>query len=53
MDGASETQPSTTDLTKSNYTYDVSPDGQRFVMREVRPGTGPVISIVTNWRPQP
>ncbi len=35
------------------HTYDVSPDGQRFLMREVRPGTGPVISIVTNWQTQP
>ena len=34
------------------YTYDVSPDGQRFLIREVRPDSGPVISILTNWRPQ-
>jgi eukaryotic-like serine/threonine-protein kinase len=32
------------------YTYDVSPDGQRFLLSEVQPHTGPVISIVTGWR---
>jgi Tol biopolymer transport system component len=32
------------------YTYDVSPDGQRFLVSEVTPNTGPIISIVTNWR---
>jgi serine/threonine protein kinase len=35
------------------YNYDVSSDGQRFLIREVQPGTGPVISIVTGWRPPP
>jgi serine/threonine protein kinase len=34
------------------YTYDVSPDGQRFLIREVRPNSGVVISILINWRPQ-
>ena len=32
------------------YTYDVSPDGQRFLVSEVTLNTGPIISIVTNWR---
>jgi serine/threonine protein kinase len=32
------------------YTYDVSADGQRFLLSEVLPGTGPVVSIVTDWR---
>ena len=32
------------------YTYDVSPDGQRFLISDVRPDTGSVISIVTDWR---
>jgi hypothetical protein len=27
-------------------TYDVTPDGQRFLLDSVRPGTGPNISIV-------
>ena len=30
--------------------YDVAPDGQRFLIRGARPDTGPVISIVANWR---
>ena len=30
-------------------TYDVTPDGQRFLVDRVRPGTGPTISIVLNW----
>ena len=30
-------------------TYDVSPDGQRFLIDTVRPETAPTISIVTNW----
>ena len=34
------------------YTYDVSSDGRRFLMSEVRAGTGPVISILTDWRPR-
>ncbi len=29
--------------------YDVTPDGQRFLINAVRPGTGPVLSIVSNW----
>ena len=29
--------------------YDVTPDGQRFLIASVRPDTGPNISIVTNW----
>ena len=29
--------------------YDVTPDGQRFLLERVRPGTGPTISIVLNW----
>ena len=29
--------------------YDVTSDGERFLIRAVRPGTGPVISIVSNW----
>ncbi len=29
--------------------YDVTTDGKRFVTNGVRPGTGPVISIVANW----
>jgi len=32
------------------YTYDVGPDGQRFLVSEVTLNTGPIISIVTNWR---
>ena len=32
------------------YTYDVSGDGQRFLLSEVQPGSGPVISLVTDWR---
>ena len=31
--------------------YDVTPDGQRFLMNAVRPDTGPTISIVVNWKP--
>jgi eukaryotic-like serine/threonine-protein kinase len=29
--------------------YDVRSDGQRFLINSARPGTGPVISLVTNW----
>jgi hypothetical protein len=29
--------------------YDVTSDGQRFLINSARPGTGPVISIVANW----
>ena len=29
--------------------YDVTSDAQRFLIRGVRPDTGPVISIVANW----
>lgn len=29
--------------------YDVSADGQRFLIDAVRPETAPTISIVTNW----
>ena len=32
------------------YTYDASPDGQRFLISEVRQGSGQVISIITDWR---
>ena len=32
------------------YAFDVSPDGQRFLIKEVRPGTGAVISLITDWR---
>jgi hypothetical protein len=32
------------------YTYDVSPDGQRFLVKEVRPQTGAIISIISDWR---
>lgn len=32
--------------------YDVSPDGQRFLIEGVRPGSGPTISVVTNWSPR-
>jgi eukaryotic-like serine/threonine-protein kinase len=31
--------------------YDVTPDGQRFLMNAVRSDTGPTISIVVNWKP--
>jgi serine/threonine protein kinase/Tol biopolymer transport system component len=30
--------------------YDATPDGQRFLIAGVRPGTGPTISIVLNWQ---
>jgi Tol biopolymer transport system component len=29
--------------------YDVTADGQRFLINSARPGTGPIISIVANW----
>jgi serine/threonine protein kinase len=32
--------------------YAVSPDGQRFLIEGVRPGTGPTISVATNWSPR-
>ena len=31
------------------HTYDVAPDGQRFLIDAVQPGTGPTISVVVNW----
>ena len=30
--------------------YDVTADGQRFLINDVRPDTGPIISVITNWR---
>ena len=40
-----------TRLTYAPYpvNYDVTPDGQRFLLERVRPGNGPTISIVLNW----
>jgi eukaryotic-like serine/threonine-protein kinase len=32
------------------YTFDVTPDGQRFLVRDVIPQTGAVISLITDWR---
>lgn len=29
--------------------FDVSPDGQRFLVEGVRPETGPTISVIVNW----
>jgi Tol biopolymer transport system component/tRNA A-37 threonylcarbamoyl transferase component Bud32 len=29
--------------------YDVSPDGQRFLVEGVRPDTGPVITVIVDW----
>ncbi|HET7698347.1 MAG TPA: protein kinase [Vicinamibacterales bacterium] len=34
------------------YTFDAAPDGQRFLVKEVRPETGAVISLITSWRPR-
>jgi serine/threonine protein kinase len=34
------------------YTFDAAADGQRFLIKEVRPETGPVISLITDWRPR-
>jgi hypothetical protein len=34
-----------------SQSYDVTPDGRRFVMTEGEPGSGPsVLNVVVNWR---
>lgn len=33
------------------FNYDVTSDGQRFLIDSVRPGTGPTISVIVNWTP--
>jgi hypothetical protein len=33
------------------FSYDVTSDGQRFLIDAVRPETGPSISLVVNWSP--
>jgi len=35
------------------FVYDVTFDGQRFLIDSVVPGTGPTISVVVNWSPVP